>query len=215
MRVWDAELLTAKSGVQPITENLLISLDALDFVDQSSNFTDRFTGKTIVPKATQYHSISKLNNVLSIDCIKTTIGQTNINFSSIQQLSGVRCVDFTFKAAGRGVIDGRIRFGEYVSSVLDCGNTANNYLTFDDVMHHYTIYTDGSSVKAFTDCVLTGGIDNKNPYDTNVFLTVYCYYRAITHLFDIGSLRVYAAPLTEDQMLKNHQYEISVGRITL
>ena len=193
MRVWDSELLTQNGENMPVTDGLLVSLDALDFIDHTTNFTDRITGNIIVPNDTKIHRITRVDNVLSVDCIKTTSGQTKIDFSSVQELVGVKCVDFTFKSANSNVIDGRIRFGEYNNSVIDCGIYNNNYLTFDGIMHHYTICMDGSSLYVYTDGALSQTVSNsKVPYNTYTFLTTYCAYREIKHLYDLGSLRVYS-----------------------
>lgn len=215
MNVWDSELLIQKKSAGIVTDNLLVNFDAQDFGVYPDSFTDPVTGKTIIPyiRSTAIFSMTKDGNVLSVDCIKKSTGQTYINMSSFELLENVSCVDFTFRCATGTMIDGKLRFGEYVSTVLDCG-TNNAWLTFDGTMHHYTIYTGSQGIYRYIDGVGERMSNAKTPYDTNTFVTIYGAYREIQHLFDIGSIRVYSAPLTDEQIMINHEYEKSVGRIT-
>ncbi len=215
MRVWDTELLSQK-GASIVTDNLLVNFDALDFVSYPGSIVDPITRKTISPfvQRPTVHKLEKVGNALSVSCISTTTATSYIDITSAEELSGISCVDFTFRAASSSVIDSNIRFGTYISSVISSG-PSNNRLVFDGVMHHYTLNSISPKIYVYVDGVQTIiAADNKPPYDASTFLTIYCAYRTVQHLFDIGSIRIYSAPLTEEQILINHAYEQSIGRVS-
>ena len=228
MRIWDAELLTAKSGLSPVTDGLLFWLDGRDDLIGVEEY-----GSYTPPAWATSYMFDRVNNA-------------RIDFSRLQSSGGMQkditgLYIYLFAPSGNGnqkavitEISGvktiEVMFGRAKTGYNLCGGkvdaSSRVFFPFYSSSTGAKLDTGVPIYNAPVHLVFTGNSTNGKPviYQNGVVASVTgsaavaVQSFSVTSLFElafgtsIGSIRLYNRTLTADEVQQNIAYEESIGR---